>query len=37
MNVGTDENFIKIKFSQEIINNGEKQAAKSKREANESG
>ena len=24
MNVGTDENFLKLKFSQEIINNGEK-------------
>ena len=24
MNVGTDESFLKLKFSQEIINNGEK-------------
>ena len=24
MNVGTDESFLKIKFSQDIINNGEK-------------
>ena len=23
MNVGTDESFLKLKFSQEIINNGE--------------
>ena len=24
MNVGTDESFLKLKYSQEIINNGEK-------------
>ena len=30
MNVGTDKNFLKIKLSQEIINNGEHEISKIK-------
>ena len=31
MNVGIDKTFLKFKFSQEIINNGEKCGSKNKR------